>query len=443
MKQLLFLLLTITAITAQKSMAQSNPVGIGDQCPDLQISNIINYKTTTARISDFRGKLLILDFWATWCVPCLNMMPVAEKLQQQFDGQIQIMPVTDQPAAEVKSFLQKRAKTTKFLPPSSTADTELEQAFPHTVVPHYVWISPEGKVIAITSYGELTAANIQRMLGNNDITLSEKNDVEKIIDNKLPMFITANLLQQENGPLIDPLPNDAVLYHSVITKHLAGFNAEAGSGEATITAKNHSVGGLYRIAAGKYEIKMLLPNSTVWEVKDPAALAYADSVILTLHNEAAITDWFVNHSFCYELKFPSALAASKYDIMLADLNNYFGALLHIKGSIEKRKAKCLVLSRTGNGELLTSAGTEKQTVHNAYALELYNQGMYALVNFLSVEMESQPGIVDETGFTGKIDIQLNCQLSDPIAVNTALSKYGLQLKEEEREKDMIVIKDKD
>lgn len=442
MKPLFFQLIIIAALFNTKSIAQSKPVSIGEQCPDLQIGNIINYKTTTARISDFRGKLLILDFWATWCVPCLNMIPVAEKLQQQFDGKIQIMPVTYQPAAEVKSFLQRRAKTTNSLPPSSTADVELEKAFPHTVVPHYVWISPEGKVIAITGYGELNESNIRSLLNHHDITLTEKTDVEKIIDNKQPMFIAANVLQQENGPLIDPLPNDALLYHSVITKYIPGFNAEAGSGPSMITTKNHSVGGLYRIAAGKYDIKMLLPNSTVWEVKDPVALGYSDSVNLTMRNEAALTDWFINHSFCYELKFPPALSASKYDIMLADLNNYFGAVLHITGSIEKRKVKCLVLSRTVNKPLLVS-GIEKQTVHNAYTLALYNQGMYALVNFLSVEMDMQPAIVDETGYTGKLDIQLNCDLSDPAAVNKALAEYGLQLKEEERERDMIVIKDSD
>ena len=55
MKQLFFLLITIASLFNTKSIAQSKPVSIGEQCPDLQISNIVNYKTTTARISDFRG----------------------------------------------------------------------------------------------------------------------------------------------------------------------------------------------------------------------------------------------------------------------------------------------------------------------------------------------------------------------------------------------------
>jgi thiol-disulfide isomerase/thioredoxin len=348
MKQLFFLLITIASLFNTKSIAQSKPVSIGEQCPDLQNSNIVNYKTTTARISDFRGKLLILDFWATWCAPCLNMMPVAEKLQQQFGEKIQIMPVTYQPTPQKsKAFLQQRAKTSKFLPPSSTADVELKQAFPHSVVPHYVWISPEGKVIAITSYGELNETNIKRMLDHSGTSLIQKRDYEKIIDNTQPVFITANVLQQDEGPFIDPVPNDALLYHSVLTKYIPGFYVETGSGDSLINCKNNTVSGLYRIALAKDEIKMLLVNSTIWEVKNPAALAYSDSVNLIPRNETEDIDWFTKHSFCYELKFPPALFASKYDIMLADLNNYFGSTLHIKGGLEKRKVKmpCAVTHR--------------------------------------------------------------------------------------------------
>jgi len=69
--------------------------------------------------------------------------------------------------------------------------------------------------------------------------------------------------------------------------------------------------------------------------------------------------------------------------------------------------------------------------------------MYALINFLSYYMDLLPPLIDETGYTGKADIDLNCDLSDPEAVNEALQAYGLQLVEKETEKEMIVIKDKE
>src|SRR5215217_1873478 len=73
---------------------------IGTQMPDLTLNNLHNYKNAkgervaTAKISDFKGKKLILDFWATWCAPCVTMIPRMDSLQAQFADKLQILSVT-------------------------------------------------------------------------------------------------------------------------------------------------------------------------------------------------------------------------------------------------------------------------------------------------------------------------------------------------------------
>src|SRR5580698_3155148 len=56
-----------------------NVVQAGDRAPDFSIK-ADNGKTVTAR--DFGGKLLILNFWATWCQPCVQEVPSLDQLQR-------------------------------------------------------------------------------------------------------------------------------------------------------------------------------------------------------------------------------------------------------------------------------------------------------------------------------------------------------------------------
>src|SRR5690349_12062447 len=67
---------------------------IGDTMQDVEINNIVNGKKGSVKVSDFKGKLLILDFWATWCSPCIKVMPKLDSLQKYFGSKIQILPVT-------------------------------------------------------------------------------------------------------------------------------------------------------------------------------------------------------------------------------------------------------------------------------------------------------------------------------------------------------------
>jgi len=49
--------------------------------PDLQLQNL---QKQTQALSDFRGKIVILNFWATWCVPCRKEMPLFVEAQKEY-----------------------------------------------------------------------------------------------------------------------------------------------------------------------------------------------------------------------------------------------------------------------------------------------------------------------------------------------------------------------
>jgi len=64
-----------------KLVPNLEPMKDASPTPDFTLPDLSGKKTS---LKDFRGKLVLLNFWATWCVPCREEMPAMERLYQQF-----------------------------------------------------------------------------------------------------------------------------------------------------------------------------------------------------------------------------------------------------------------------------------------------------------------------------------------------------------------------
>lgn len=58
-------------------------------------------------LQDFAGKPIFLNFWATWCGPCISEMGSIEKVSQQFKDDIVFLAVSNESPALIKSYLKK------------------------------------------------------------------------------------------------------------------------------------------------------------------------------------------------------------------------------------------------------------------------------------------------------------------------------------------------
>lgn len=445
-----WILLSITLFTTD---ARAQEIKIGDVCPDLPLRNIINYPKQSAKISDFKGKLLILDFWATWCAPCVSSFPKSEALQKQFEGKLQIMPVAYEDTKTVSLFLRKLEHAKGFLPPSVTGDTILAQTFKHTALPHYVWIDSGGKVAAITGMDEVNAANVEAVLKNQSLSMAEKKDDLRIMDlMNEAAFKLGNPVIRGNETHIESVDEQDVLFHSVFTKGLPGLESFAHDDSCRFSGINMTIQNLFKSAfgngnRGNYNRSYLFvaDNRSVWEVSDSSLYFYTNAKGNSLKTLKQMNEWNDKIGFCYELTVPRFEDRNKkYMLMRQDLNRYFGDLMGIEGHLEKRKMKCLILVRTSQEDKLATRGGQQERDDNQYYFHLRNLPLWwLLVRLSTYYFQNSPlPLLDETNYNGNVDLDLSCNLSDVKSLSTELAKYGLKFEEAEREIDMIVISDK-
>ena len=142
------------------------PFYIGDRVPELPLKNILNYKDSVANLSSFGDKLIILDFWNIHCTSCIHMFPLEDSLQAMFPNDVQFILITSDKKEQVDRFLTKYNGMQKkpLSLPVITNDRVLSRLFRFTYIPHYVWLAPNGSILAQSSDCFINKENIVNTL---------------------------------------------------------------------------------------------------------------------------------------------------------------------------------------------------------------------------------------------------------------------------------------
>ena len=101
MKKACLIILTLFVFGCSACSAKTPTVSIKGPAPEFELENILGGKTKAA---DLKGKVIVIDFWATWCEPCWSEIPKYNKMHDEFQGKdVEIVGITvESPYKDIK-----------------------------------------------------------------------------------------------------------------------------------------------------------------------------------------------------------------------------------------------------------------------------------------------------------------------------------------------------
>jgi thiol-disulfide isomerase/thioredoxin len=329
-KNILFLVLALLCLnfnsSAQSKAPDSLSYKIGDQLPESfwQQEHLVyrEGKAIKQNLSAHKGKLIILDFWATWCSACLAGFPKMAKLEKQFDDQLSVVKVTDETFEKMTSFVKGPAgKSIKAATGKSFStimlDKRLAAMFPHKLIPYLVYIGKDGKVLGFSDAEDLNGEVIRQMLvGVRSASLNRKDH-----DLNLPIF-----LDESHAKIL----SYAILYKGNISGLGGGnFLRQKDGNVYGLAVTNLPMDWLYRTAVMKLN-PWYQDSQFLVEVANPAAF--------TAYNLNDANPDKQSQLYTLDIRVPPERKDSLYTDMLRVLNDNSGYF----GKQEKRVLKCLV-----------------------------------------------------------------------------------------------------
>lgn len=119
----------------------------GTEAPDFKLQK---YDGGTMALSDLRGKVVMLDFWATWCPPCHEEMPSLVKLAKEYEGKgLAFVAASRDDMPDAPLFVEEYVKSRipELAPYVVYATDEMAMAFQVSALPTLYFLDREGRVV--------------------------------------------------------------------------------------------------------------------------------------------------------------------------------------------------------------------------------------------------------------------------------------------------------
>lgn len=394
----------IVTILAVSIFAQEPLLKQGNLFPDMIIKNITNASVKSIDLNATKdGKFYILNFWGTWCSPCIPEMDSLAKLQKIYKDKIQVIGISDDNEVRKQNYLKKKPSTLWLATDTSWF---LSSLFRFSSVGQSIIVSPERKIVALVMADSINQKMIEKLLKNETIKSS------------------ADIKQDAVNSKDDDFGVDTTIANSLSIRSYMKGKQTMGKGYLQsiyagrrITWYNITLKTLYREAYHIVSMKQELFDSSATE-KDIDN--YSDKSTL----------------ICFDLLVAPNQKDSIYKIFQKVLNANFP----VKVRQEKRMLDVYVLKKINDTSFNQAASTEKDTAMFSFSGRGFDATKITVEQFATdyLSNELYYPIVDETGIKGLYNIKTNVELRTKEGIINSLKAIGLTVEKTKREMPVIV-----
>lgn len=373
---------TLANIMMTAALTLGAPPKIGDRAPDLAIDTMLQGPADNdLSWQALKGQAMVLEFWATWCGPCVAAIPHFNELAEEFSDQpVRFLSLTDEEESIIEPFLKSQ-------PISGWVGLDLDRSvfrdYAVLGVPATVLVDKEGVIQAVTHPRHVTKTVLRDLIAGRQPDVPEKSTGTLFAvgdDGPEPVFQV----------LIRPSTSDR-----------SGMSSRSHYGEIKIISflPEHILPVVFDALPGRMLIEAELPNQKY------------DVVINT---------------------------AGRQDLLAPMMQEAVSAALGIEAVWENRMVDAYVLRRSAETRLepLPSMEGGYSRVSSG---ELEATSVKGLARMVASRLDRP--VVDETWLHGSYRIKLQFDPEDDSSIARAIkSNLGLELVQARRQVRMLIVR---
>lgn len=405
--------------------------------PDM-VFPAVNHRADSFRISDARGKLLLLEFWTSSCGTCIMQFPKITKLNEHFRNELVIMPVgiNTRTRNSGKFFAENLINDPTVQ--LSTAivnypDSIFHSYFPYTTMPHVIWIGDDQKILAITDHTAVNKGNIEKVLRGDSADFRMKPLLKRLEKEAVFLIPDTTLLRGSVlHPVIDSLRDS--YWPEVFV-----------SGQRRVLRViNMSVISVYR---NLYKRVELLEQEEVPQdlfahkhISMEDGFPFQDPFEVSQNWDNYQMDKFRQENmFCYEYVAPATISlVDFYRNIISDLDLKLG----VSSGVEVRMVSHGILSVTPNFHLRRQSHVEKSQKLGYFEKLAHVDRLSSIANRLEYRKDF-PEPIRHIGNDLKIDPPIYLNFKDDCTrqdILEYLGKIGIQFSHSDKLVKILVLK---